>query len=267
MLRHNLSCYYRMAMAQARSQMQYRFDFIAQIISAVIAYGGQFVSLWWLTARFQSIDGWRLEELILLYALMVLAWGVCVSAFVHLESFEDFVRDGSFDRSLLRPMNPLLHVLGSRSPIAGLGQFVFAVAAFTFAIIKSGVPLTPLKLIYLVLAGIGGGLIFGAALVWVAAIAFWTTRSYAIFWNLVFPARQLVQYPISVYNRWIQLVLTIAVPFAFINYFPVHVILGKTQQLRFPILAWLTPVVGVAAISVAYQFWRWGTRFYTGTGS
>ncbi|HLN65111.1 MAG TPA: ABC-2 family transporter protein [Symbiobacteriaceae bacterium] len=267
MLRHNFSCWWRMAVAQARSQMQYRVNFVAMIISTVMTYGGQFISLFWLTQRFQSIGGWRLEEVVLLYALAILGWGVCVSFFFNLVGFEDQVRNGTFDRALLRPMNPLMHVLGSQSPISGVGQLVFSILAFLFAFKATGLRLTLVKLIYLLLTALGGGLILGSALIMVAAIAFWTTRTYTFYWSLVFPARQLINYPVSMYNRWFQLLLTVGVPFAFVNYYPAHVLLERTAQLPFPLLAWATPVVGVAAILLTYGFWGWGTRFYTGTGS
>ncbi|HEY3369088.1 MAG TPA: ABC-2 family transporter protein [Symbiobacteriaceae bacterium] len=267
MLRHNFSCYLRMIRAQARSQMQYRLNFAANLVSMVLTYGGQFVSLYWITQRFQAIDGWRLEEIVLLYALAILAWGVCVSFFFSLHGFEDQVRNGTFDRALLRPMNPLLHVLGSQSPISGLGQFVFSILAFVFAFRAAGVSLTPLKLIYLVLTAMGGGMILGGAMVIVAAAAFWTTRTYAFYWSIIYPSRQLVNYPVSIYNRALQIVLTVGVPFAFINYYPAHVLLDRTNRLAYPVLAWSTPLVGLLAITGAYMFWNWGTRYYTGTGS
>ena len=267
MLRHNFSCYWRMARAQARSQMQYRVNFVAMIISMVLTYGGQFISLYWLTERFNSIAGWQLEEVVLLYALAILAWGFCVSFFFSLHGFEDQVRQGSFDRALLRPMNPLLHVLGSQSPIAGLGQFVFSIAAFAFAFKATGLTLTPMKLAYLLFTAFGGGLILGAAIIAVATLAFWTTMTYTFYWNTVFPARQLINYPVSIYHRSLQLVLTFAVPFAFVNYYPAHVLLNRSAELPVPWLAWLTPFVGLAAISAAYLFWNLGTRYYTGTGS
>lgn len=267
MLAHNFGSYWRMAMAMARSHMQYRASFITGMISLVLVYGGQFLALYWLTERFYHIDGWRLEEIVLLYAMAILAWGICVSFFNTLQGFEDQIRQGTFDRALLRPMNPLLHVLGSQSPVAGLGQFVFSLVAFTFAIRASGVPMTAGKLTYLTLTAIGGGMIFGAAMISVATIAFWTTRTYTFYWSLVYPARQLVNYPISIYHRVLQVALTVAVPFAFVNYFPAHVLLDRSADLRFPLLAWGTPVVGLAAILAAYGFWVWGTRFYTSTGN
>lgn len=267
MLKHNFCSWWRMAGAMARSQMQYRVNFYAMIVSMVLTYGGQFISLYWLTERFKSIGGWRMEELVLLYAMAIIAWGVCVSFFFSLHGFEDQIRNGTFDRALLRPMNPLLHVLGSQSPVGGLGQFAFSILAFVWSIRAAGISLTPGKLAIVLLSAAGGGLIFGAAIIVVAALAFWTTRTYTFYWSLVFPARQLINYPVSIYHRALQLALTAAVPFAFVNYFPAHVLLGRTEQLSFPLLAWATPAVGLLAITGAYRFWSWGTQFYTGTGS
>ncbi|WP_374712552.1 ABC transporter permease [Symbiobacterium terraclitae] len=266
-LRHNLSCYCRMALAQARARMQYRANFVAHIISMVLTYGGQFVALYWLTQRFNTVGGWRLEEIVLLYALAILAWGVSVSFFWSLVGFEEQVRMGTYDRALLRPINPLLTVLGSQSPINGMGQFVFSIAAFIFAVRVAGVRLTAVKLAYLLLTALGGGLILGAALIATATLAFWTTRTYTFYWNLVFPARQLINYPISIYHRALQVVLTVLVPFAFINFFPAHVLLDRVAQLPVPALAWATPAVGLASIAAAYGFWQLGTRNYTSTGS
>jgi len=266
-LRYNVSSYLRMALAQARSQMQYRFNFVASIVSMVLTYGGQFVSLYWLAQRFETIGGWRLEEIALLYALAILGWGVAVSFFFSLQGFEDQVRQGTFDRALLRPINPLLTVLGSQPPIAGMGQFVFSIAAFLFAVHAAGIRLGPVKLAYLVFTAIGGGLILGAALIAVAAMAFWTTRTYTFYWSLVFPARQLINYPVSIYHRALQVVLTVVVPFAFINYFPAHVLLNRVEELPYPVMAWATPVVGVLAIAAAYGFWSLGARNYASTGS
>jgi ABC-2 type transport system permease protein len=264
---HSFSCYFRMAGAMARSQMQYRVNFLTQIFSMVIIYSGQFTALFWLTQWFNNVGGWHFEEIILLYALAILAWGVCVSVFFGLQGFEDIIRKGTFDRALLRPMNPLLHVLGSNSPIAGVGQFVFSIGAFIIAIMQAGVPVTPIKLVYLVFTALGGGLILGSAMIGVATLTFWTVRSYVFYWSLVYPARQLINYPISIYHVGLRVFLTVIIPFAFVNYFPAHVLLDRVQELNYPFLAWLTPLVGVAAVTVAYRTWTWGARYYTGTGS
>ena len=266
-LRHNLSCFWRMAMAKARSQMQYRVNFIAHLITMVMTYGGQFAALWWLTQRFTTVGGWRFAEIVLLYALAILAWGFALTLFWSLVGFEDHVRMGNFDRALLRPINPLLTVLSNQSPIAGMGQFVFSIAAFLFAVQVAGIRLTAVKLGYLLLTALGGALILGAALLCVATLAFWTTRTYTFYWSLVYPARQLINYPVSIYHRAIQFVLTVLLPFAFINYFPAHVLLDRVRELPMPFLAWATPVMGVVSITAAYGFWKFGTRRYTSTGN
>lgn len=266
-MRHNISSYLLMLRAMVRSQMQYRFNFVSNLASMVLTYGGQFISLYWLTERFQHLGGWRLEEIVLLYALAILAWGVAVSFFFSLVGFEEMVIKGTFDRALLRPINPLLTVLGNQSPISGLGQFIFSITAFIFAIKAAGIHLTGAKLVYLIFTAIGGGLILGAAIIGVAALTFWTTRSHVFYWNFVFPMRQVINYPISIHHRAVQFFLTVVMPFAFINFFPAHVLLDRTAELAMPMLAWASPVVGVLTITLAYQAWNLGIRRYGSTGS
>ncbi len=247
--------------------MQYRFNFIVQIISMVITYGGQFLILRWLTLRFPRVAGWDLQGMILLYALAIAAWGVAVSLFFHFHRFEEEVRQGTFDRVLVRPVHPFVTALAGSSPVGGAGQLVFAAGAITWAVGVSGLTVTPLKLLYLVATGLGGGLIFGGALVMCGALAFFTRRSITFYWTLVFPARQLVHYPINIYHQTLQAILTVGVPFAFVNYYPAHALLDQAGRLPLPVLAWATPLVGVLFFYLAYLFWITGLRRYSGAGS
>lgn len=264
---HALRCYLLLVGAQARAQMQYRFNFFAQVFSMIATYMGQFIALSWLTDRFGSISGWKLEEVILFYALAILAWGFTVSLFFHLVSFEDQIREGLFDRALVRPLNPFVQLLAGQSPIAGTGQLVFSIAAFLWATGRAGVVWTPLKLLYLLGVAVGSALILGAALVTVSALGFFTRRTYTFYWSLVFPARQLVHYPLNIYSQVVQWLLTVGLPFAFINYYPAHVLLDRAADLPWPLLAYLTPLVGVVAFAAAYGLWCLGLRSYVGAGS
>lgn len=264
---HALRVYGLLTLALARGQMQYRLNFFAQLFSMVITYGSQFLALRWLTLRFPVVAGWNLQGLILLYALAIFAWGVAVSLFFHFHAFEEQVRQGAFDRALVRPVHPFVTALAGSSPIAGAGQLVFAALAITWAATASGLVWSPLKLLYLLATGLGGGLIFGGALVWCGAMAFFTRRSITFYWTLVFPGRQLIHYPVNIYHTAVQTFLTVAVPFAFVNYFPAHALTGATARLPLPLLAWATPPVGVAFFYASYRFWRAGLDRYSGAGS
>ncbi|MFZ5825851.1 MAG: ABC transporter permease [Bacillota bacterium] len=264
---HALRVYWLLTVALGKGQLQYRASFFSQMVAMAISYGSQFVALRWLTDRFPRVAGWDLQELILLYGLTVLAWGIAESLFIHFERFEQEVSQGAFDRALARPVHPFVTALAGSSPITGVGQLLFAVAAIAWAIWASGMTITAGKLLYLVLAGISGGLIFGASLVAVGAMAFYTRRTESLFWTIIVPGRQLVYYPINLYHRSLQILLMAVMPFAFVNYFPAHALLDKADQLRIPMLAWLSPLVAVGFFYLAYRFWNHGLNRYVGAGS
>lgn len=259
--------YVMLSMASLRSQMQYRAGFFSMVFGLVLVYGGQFLNLRWLTLRFPTLNGWALRELILLYALSIMAWGFTVSFFFHLHSFEEEVREGGYDRFLVRPLNPFLQAVSKHSPIGGTGQLLFAIIAFLWATGAAGVEWTGQRVAFVVLAIVGGTMILSAAIITVGALSFWTTRSNMFYWALIFPARHLTYYPISIYPRPVQALLTFVVPFAFINFYPSQALLGKDQLLFHPSLPYLTPIVGLLAFVGAYRLWMTGTNRYTSTGN
>lgn len=264
---HAARMYLLLTLAQARGQMQYRMNFLMQVLSMVLTYSGQFLALRWLTLRFPDVKGWDLQGIILLYALAIFAWGVAVSLFFHFHHFEEEVRQGIFDRVLVRPIPPFVTALAGTSPIAGAGQLIFAVAAIVWAATASGMAWNLPNLLYLLATGVGGGLILGGALVACGAMAFYTRRSITFYWTLIFPGRQLVHYPVNIYHSALQMLLTVGVPFAFINYYPAHALLGRADRLPLPLMAWATPLVGVAFFYLCYLFWVGGLKRYSGAGS
>lgn len=262
-----LQTYARLSLAGLKAQMQYKLNFASFILNMIIAYTGQFIGLRWLTYRFPALAGWQLEDIVMLHALGILAWGMVISFFFHLHNFEDEVRQGGYDRYLIRPLNPFWQAVAKQSPLGGAGQLIFSITAFIWASHTAGVQWTAAKLTYLVLTTLGGALILSGAVVAVGALSFWTTRSNTFYWALVFPARNLSYYPMGIYAPALQAVLTFVVPFAFITYYPAHYLLNKAETLFHPALPYLTPVVGLLAFTGAYWLWMKGTSRYTGTGS
>jgi ABC-2 type transport system permease protein len=78
--------------------------------------------------------------------------------------------------------------------------------------------------------------------------------------------RTFVTYPITIYATAIQVVLTVVVPFAFVNFYPAAVLLGKDGQAFPGWVGWLTPVVGLVMFGLAYRVWMRGIDRYQGAG-
>ena len=77
-----------------------------------------------------------------------------------------------------------------------------------------------------------------------------------------------VEYPLTIFHRFIQIVLTVVLPYAFVTFFPALAILEKQDFSIFPQwTAYLSPFVAVVLFTIAYQFWFYGLRRYNSSGS
>lgn len=259
--------YFRLVAAGIRAQMQYRFAFIMRIVGLITAYAGMTITTWVMLYRFNLLDGWNFHELLFLLALAILSWGVCITFFFHFNNMDTYIVNGTFDRFLVRPINPFFHFMAMRFDIGSLGQFVFSAFAFVFVSISIGIQWSLGKVLFTLSAVIGGVLIQGGMLIIIAAIAFWTTKSNHFYWVIMYPTRNLINYPLSIYPRVVQLVTAFVVPFGFINYFPATVILDKRIE-GFPVyMGYLSAPIGVVFFLIAYSIWMLGFRHYKSAGS
>ena len=97
--------------------------------------------------------------------------------------------------------------------------------------------------------------------------AFWIVKTDALStfkWSL----NEFIQYPLSIYDRWIQIMLTFVFPVAFIGFFPSQVLLEKTDYLGFPSqIVFLSPLVGIVLFIISYLLFFVGIKNYKSTGS
>lgn len=258
--------YTLLARAVVRGQMQYRFGMTTRVIGLVLVYAGTLINLYFMADRFGEINGWNFGALIFLFGLAVLSWGMVLVTFFHFRDLEEYIVSGQFDMYLTRPMQPFVHFMAARFPIFSLAQLIFSSLVFLWSTTLVEFHWTPLKWLYLLGTVTGGAMIQGAACIATGAIAFWTGRSRSLYHAVVKPAREMAFYPIDIYPVLLQALFIGVFPLAFVNYFPAHVFLDRVGN--FP--AWvpfLTPLVGVVCLALAYRLWVWGLRNYQGTGS
>lgn len=267
-MRHNLSVYWAIARARIRSAMQYKINFLLGIATLLLDYSAQFLNLNLLLWRFENLKGWNAPELVFMLTLAILSWGFCIVFFWSFRFTGEFIRSGEFDRFLIRPASPFFQMAGARFGTMAFGQFLFSILAFWWVTQQLDIAWSPR--FWLVLAGValGGALIQGAAVMFVGVAAFWTTQSDSLYWAIVYPARQLTWYPLNLFPRALQILLTFVVPFGFINFYPAHNMLGKSAGLlSSPWFPWLTPLVGLIFFGLAAGLWSVGLRRYHSTGS
>ncbi|MDQ6825144.1 MAG: ABC transporter permease, partial [Candidatus Eremiobacteraeota bacterium] len=219
--------------------------------------------------RFPSMNGWHWQEVFFLYALYMVGHTLNNTFFFTIGEVPDHVREGQFDRFLVRPLNPLFQVLTQPGQIWP-DELVIALVFFGFAQGLVHLQWTVATTVLLVLAAAGGALIDFAVQLMVATLSFWVIRLDTLRWVIMSLENDFTRYPLSIYNRAVRIMLGYIFPFAFMNYFPATTLLHKTSEAGYsvnPMLGWLTPVIGIIWFSGAYLFWRAGVNHYQGTGS
>ncbi len=248
--------------------LEYRANFALWFGFTFVYHGTALAALWVTLARFPSMNGWDFRQMAFLYALWMTGHAFHNTFFFTVGDVPNMIREGRFDRFLVRPLDPLFQALTTPQQIWP-DELLLACVFLGVATWYTHVHVDAAFLLYVPLVVAGGALIdFGIQLA-VATIAFWVVAVDALRWVVMSLEQDFTRYPISIYSRAVRFILTFVFPFAFMNYFPASFLLHKTGDASTlsPALGLATPLVGLVWFALPYAFWRIGVDRYQGTGS
>jgi ABC-2 type transport system permease protein len=253
--------------ASLRGELQYRANFLIMILMGIVYQCTGFAFIWVVLGRFQALAGWTLGEVAFLYGLRLLMHSLNGALTGGLYSLEWKVRQGEFDRYLVRPLPPLLQLLCERIHVSIVGDLIGGLALFVAAASLVVVNWTPLALLYLMLALFGGALVELALRVLFSALSFRFLSANAFMFVLDTVFSNFSNYPLKIFGSVLEFLLTFGVPLAFMAYFPAVVLLGRTGELQVnPIFAYAAPLAGVGWLVVALRIFHHEMRSYQSAG-
>ncbi len=254
--------------AALKSMLEYRLTTLIDILTMMINFGIGYLSTWVLLSKFQSIQGWTLYEVFLLFNINMVASGISGLFFAWpMRGMEQMVQSGDFDMALIRPMNSLVFTLIGRPNFTSIASLLLGTGVFALCFAHLAIQITLVKIAFLLAAILGAALIQAAILVTVGTMSFWVVKNTATY-SMINSLNNFLDYPITIYDKFVQAILTFVVPVAFVNFYPAHYFLDKTgNNLFFPALQYGTPVVGILLFFLATQFWKIGVNKYQSTGS
>lgn len=267
---HALAIYRRLLGIQIRSQLQYRAAFLLEAFASLIANGMFFLSLALVLQRFEGIGNWGLGEIAFLVGMVEMAFAAMDILFSGFDPgfFGRWIRLGTFDQLMLRPVNLTIQVLGSRFILRRIGRALQGIAILAVALTMIDVHWTAAKIIFLPFVFAGMVAFFGGLFIIGATITFWTVESIEVINIFTYGGSEMISYPMDIYPLWLRSFFTYVIPAIFLNYYPALYILGIPDPLGLPDWAPLMgPVVGFLMIALALQFWRFGVRHYQSTGT
>ena len=248
--------------------LEYRENFIMWMIFTLIYHGSAIAALWIVLNSFPSMNGWTFRDMAFLYGLWMVAHALHNTLFSTVSDIPEHIRDGEFDRLLVRPLDTLFQAIATPGQVFP-DELVLGLVTFGVATWYAGVRVDAAFCVFVPLIVAGGALVDLALNLAIATVAFWFVRVDALHWIVMQLEQEFTRYPLTIYSRGVRLLLTFVFPFAFMNYFPARYFLhkGGGGGVGLPPEAGLfTPLIGVVFLALAYAFWRHGLNRYQGVG-
>ena len=262
-IRRLIYLYFRCLGQQMKAILAYEADFVVMLFSAVIVQIAGFLFIWTIFQRIPTINGWTMWQVVMMYALIFVTEGVGSLFFEGTWRLSNLVYTGQFDQMLVRPLSPIVQVLANAVGFNGLGNIVTGLVLIVIGILNTPVHWTPGRLLMLVILVASAATIRVAINLGSAASAFWIKAPWSMVPMFVHQLGEFAKYPITIYSVAVQALIVIAVPFAFVSFFPTAFIFGVEA---WSIQGLLTPLVAIYSVVIAVWLFRVGLRRYESSG-
>ncbi|MEH7399359.1 ABC-2 family transporter protein [Gottfriedia acidiceleris] len=257
--------YFKYLLILFKSQMEYRTSFLFLTIGQFLIPFSMFAGLYFLFERFGQIKGWTFYEVALCFAIIHMAFALSECFARGFDSFSSLVASGGFDRVLVRPRSTIIQVMGSKFEFTRVGRLLQSLIVLIWALNNLSIEWSSMKVVTIILMIISGVFIFTGIFILAATMCFWTIQGLEVVNIFTDGGREMAQYPLNIYQKWVTKFFTFVIPFGCVNYLPLMYILDKTEGKAY--LYMLSPVVGIIFIIPCLLVWNIGVRHYRSTGS
>lgn len=195
--------------------MEYRVIFLLQIAGIIVNNATYF--LFWILFfnYFDKIQGWSLNDLFMLFAVISTNFGIAVYFFGNIMSLATVITNGRLDYYLSLPRYALLHVLASHSVSSGIGDIIYGLICFVLAGQYS-----PDAIGRFIIAVVLSTCVFLGFLILIQSLVFWTGNASYLANQISNALITFSSYPISIFQGASKLFLFTVIPAAFIGSVP-----------------------------------------------
>lgn len=264
MIRKYIRLYKKFIAQYLKTLIEYKADFFIGLFGFFVVQFTGIAFLYIIFQRIPSLNGWSFDSILFIYGFAQIPRGIdhLFTDNLWLLSGRIIVR-GEFDRYLLRPINPLFHLIAEVFQPDAFGELIIGIILVIVSILRLHMTITVLNVFLFIVVVVFGAVIYTSIKLFFASFAFWIKMSQSILF-MNYSLSDFAKYPITIYSKAVQAILTFVMPFAFTAFFPAGYFVGKVDML--------TAVGGTAAAAVisfalAYYTWNRGISTYESAGN
>lgn len=246
-----------------KSALQYKSSFFLTSFGQLLYLFSSFLGIYFLMDRFHAVNGFTLQEILLCFGTVSMAFALSEIFVRGFDAFGSTVRNGEFDRIMVRPRNEVLLVLCSKMRLTSWVGVAQSAIVLCYALTVCQVDWNLVRVGGLLLMLLGGMAYFSGLFQVYASFCFFTLEGLEFMNIFTDGGREYGRYPVAIYGKGMLAVFTFVLPMACFQYYPFLYLTGRSDN---PWLM-LTPLACFLFLVPCYAFWRFGVRHYKSNGS
>lgn len=244
--------------------LEYQLDFIVLFIASFLMQIAGLITIWGIFTQIKEINGWSYWEIIMVYSLMYFSVGFGEIFFEGPWGINGLYHSGKLDYMLVKPIPVLFQIFTSKIGLNGIGNIITAIIVFVTAAIHCSASISAVNILLFLLLFTIALPIKGAIILAANCITFWTKAPGNAFGNLIHNVGEYTKYPITIYPKAIQFIVTLIIPYGFVSFFPTSLLLDKGLGAK---LMWFTPIVAAFCIYLSIKLFYKGLKLYESVGN
>ena len=245
-----------------KSAMTYRSSFLLSCLGQLLVTVNTFLGVKFLMDRFGDVAGYTLPQLALCFGVILAATSLAECFARGFDAFAAVLSEARFDRLLVRPRGLIFQLLCEEMKLTMVPRLLQAVLMLGWAISAGAVRWTAAKAAVLALMILCGAAVFFGLFLINAALCFFTLEGLEVMNIFTDGPREYGKYPFGIYGKGVLWVLTLLVPLALVQHWPLQYLLD-----RGPGWYGLLPLLSLLFLLPCAALWRLGVRHYRSTGS
>jgi ABC-2 type transport system permease protein len=206
--------------------------------------------------NFGALAGWQPVEILFLYSVQLMSYAIGASfTFNVSRRFHDMAISGTIDEAFIRPMPSLFYLMAADYNLGYISHISLTAVVLGFATAQLGLAWTAFQWTWFFIMIISGAVIQGCMML-ICDMPALRTRSKSPTRMFFWEGSRFADYPISIYPTAIQFIFVTVLPFAFVSFYPVQILLGKSDGLFSDVAMWLSPMVSALLIGITSLLWR-----------
>jgi ABC-2 type transport system permease protein len=247
-----------------KSRLDYKGDVLIAVFTSFSATLASFGFLYILFHRVSSLQGWKFEELIFIYGFSLTCLGFFNVLSLNLYEFgERYIMEGRFDQVLLRPLHSLFQVLFEAFRLESFQEVFTGLVVVGYACWKLQLHPSSFRILMFPMMVACGVAIYLSVFIILTSVSFWFEDRIGII-PPVYSMIPFGRYPTTIYNTFLQFLLSWIIPFAFASFYPTTLFLDRQA---FQPYFYLVPLIAVIFGMLALWVWDQGVENYQSTGS